>query len=148
MRARILSDAPIPVNSAPGTASDLPVPAGIGSSDPLDTAPYVPFLLHTPAAHLRHAHRDGQRARSAPGRPNEDYASVAVPSAGTGGALVVLDGVTPPRSDVGCAHGVPWFTARLGGALLELAASRRDLTLTECLVGSHFSYRRGTCFNL
>lgn len=68
-----------------------------------------------------------------PGRPNEDFASAALPSSGQGGGLVVLDGVTPPSEDVGCAHGVPWFTARLGGAMLELAGSRRDLTLAECL---------------
>ncbi|RLL68862.1 protein phosphatase 2C domain-containing protein [Streptomyces sp. Z26] len=66
------------------------------------------------------------------GRPNEDHTSVALPASGDGGALVVLDGVTPPDDD-GCAHGVPWFTSRLGGALLELAASRRDLTLASCL---------------
>lgn len=68
----------------------------------------------------------------APRRPNEDYTSVALPASGDGGALVLLDGVTPPEDD-GCVHGVPWFTARLGGALLELAASRRDLTLSGCL---------------
>ncbi|MGW7050762.1 hypothetical protein [Streptomyces sp. NPDC054887] len=68
-----------------------------------------------------------------PERPNEDWASVALPAAGQGGALVLLDGVTPPRGDYGCVHPVPWFTARLGGALLELSASRRDLSLTEVL---------------
>ncbi|MFC4493701.1 protein phosphatase 2C domain-containing protein [Streptomyces ovatisporus] len=68
-----------------------------------------------------------------PRHPNEDYASAALPSSGQGGALVVLDGVTPPQEDTGCLHGVPWFTARLGGSLLELSASRRDLTLAECL---------------
>ncbi|QKV92585.1 protein phosphatase 2C domain-containing protein [Streptomyces sp. NA02950] len=73
---------------------------------------------------------------TAPGdqqRPNEDYASVALPASGLGGALVVLDGVTPPEGDDGCVHGVPWFTARLGGALLELSGSRRDIPLTACL---------------
>ncbi len=30
-------------------------------------------------------------------------------------------------------HSVPWFTARLGGALVELSGSRPDLTLTEVL---------------
>ncbi|MET7760696.1 hypothetical protein [Streptomyces sp. NPDC005336] len=65
--------------------------------------------------------------------PNEDYASVALPASGGGGALVVLDGVTPPEGDDGCVHGVPWFTARLGGALLELSGSRRDMPLAECL---------------
>jgi hypothetical protein len=69
-----------------------------------------------------------------PRRPNEDYASAALPSSGQGGALVVLDGVTPPPQEyVGCAHGVPWFTARLGGAMLELSCAQRDLALRECL---------------
>ncbi|MFF2850703.1 protein phosphatase 2C domain-containing protein [Streptomyces sp. NPDC058001] len=68
-----------------------------------------------------------------PDRPNEDFASVAVPASGQGGSLVVLDGVTPPSGDDGCRHSVPWFTARLGGALGELSVSRRDLTLREAL---------------
>ncbi|GAA2071572.1 protein phosphatase 2C domain-containing protein [Streptomyces albiaxialis] len=71
-----------------------------------------------------------------PQRPNEDYVSVALPASGWGGALVLLDGVTPPREDVGCAHGVPWFTARLGSAMLELSGSRRDMTLAECLAAA------------
>lgn len=73
---------------------------------------------------------------TAPGsaeRPNEDWASVALPAAGQGGTIVVLDGVTPPSGDDGCVHGVPWFTARLGGALVELSGSRPDLTLREVL---------------
>ncbi|MYS23285.1 hypothetical protein GA0115240_15102 [Streptomyces sp. DvalAA-14] len=71
-----------------------------------------------------------------PGRPevpNEDFVSVVLPAGGRGGALVLLDGVTPPPDNGGCAHSVPWFTARLGGALLELAVSRPDLTLKDCL---------------
>ncbi|CAL9533156.1 hypothetical protein [Streptomyces sp. enrichment culture] len=68
-----------------------------------------------------------------PERPNEDWAATAVPASGLGGVLVVLDGVTPPSVDVGCVHPVPWYTARLGGALTELSASRRDLTLAEVL---------------
>ncbi|MDI3385975.1 hypothetical protein QIS99_07040 [Streptomyces sp. B-S-A8] len=68
-----------------------------------------------------------------PGRPNEDYASVALPASGKGGTLVLLDGVTPPAGDYGCLHSVPWFTARLGGALGELSGSRRDLGLREVL---------------
>ncbi|NLU67165.1 protein phosphatase 2C domain-containing protein [Streptomyces sp. HNM0574] len=68
-----------------------------------------------------------------PPHPNEDYASVALPASGEGGVLVVLDGVTPPEGDDGCVHGVPWFTARLGGAMLELSGSRRELTLAACL---------------
>lgn len=68
-----------------------------------------------------------------PERPNEDWAATTLPASGQGGALVVLDGVTPPRGDDGCVHSVPWFTARLGGALVELSGSRRDLTLQEIL---------------
>ncbi|WP_338672908.1 hypothetical protein V1460_07605 [Streptomyces sp. SCSIO 30461] len=68
-----------------------------------------------------------------PERPNEDWASVAVPASGLGGCLVVLDGVTPPPGDDGCAHGVPWFTARLGGTLIELSGSLRDIRLSEIL---------------
>ncbi|QIK06591.1 hypothetical protein G7Z12_11595 [Streptomyces sp. ID38640] len=71
-----------------------------------------------------------------PQRPNEDYASVALPASGQGGALVLLDGVTPPEEDHGCAHGVPWFTARLGGAMLELSVSHRDMTLPEALAAA------------
>ncbi|MBO8194855.1 protein phosphatase 2C domain-containing protein [Streptomyces oryzae] len=68
-----------------------------------------------------------------PPRRNEDYVSASLPASGSGGALVVLDGVTPPEDTDGCRHGVPWFVARLGGALLELAGARRDMTLAECL---------------
>ncbi|MGG2458685.1 hypothetical protein ACO0M4_02435 [Streptomyces sp. RGM 3693] len=71
-----------------------------------------------------------------PQRPNEDYASVALPASGDGGALVLLDGVTPPTGDDGCVHSVPWFTARLGGAMLELSVSRRDMTLAEVLAAA------------
>ncbi|MFI1199510.1 hypothetical protein ACH4VR_08620 [Streptomyces sp. NPDC020883] len=71
-----------------------------------------------------------------PQRPNEDYASVALPASGEGGALVLLDGVTPPEGDFGCVHSVPWFTARLGGAMLELSVSHRDMTLTEALAAA------------
>ncbi|MGW8883984.1 hypothetical protein [Streptomyces sp. NPDC055749] len=69
-------------------------------------------------------------------RPNEDWASATLPASGQGGSLVLLDGVTPPQGDDGCVHSVPWFTARLGGALAELSCSRRDLTLTEVLAES------------
>ncbi|MEU2777930.1 hypothetical protein ABZ646_34845 [Streptomyces sp. NPDC007162] len=66
-------------------------------------------------------------------RPNEDFAGVCLPASGQGGCVIVLDGVTPPRDGTGCLHSVPWFTARLGGALTELTVSRRDLTLREIL---------------
>ncbi|MDV7219219.1 protein phosphatase 2C domain-containing protein [Streptomyces prunicolor] len=68
-----------------------------------------------------------------PNRPNEDFASVGLPASGQGGSLIVLDGVTPPRGETGCLHSVPWYTARLGGALTELTVSYRDLTLAEIL---------------
>ncbi|WP_137993365.1 protein phosphatase 2C domain-containing protein [Streptomyces vilmorinianum] len=68
-----------------------------------------------------------------PERPNEDWAAAALPAAGEGGTVVVLDGVTPPAGHDGCVHDVPWFTAHLGGALTELSVSRRDLTLPEIL---------------
>ncbi|MGK5529008.1 protein phosphatase 2C domain-containing protein [Streptomyces sp. URMC 129] len=71
-----------------------------------------------------------------PGRPNEDFAATAVPAAGVGGALVLLDGVTAPAGDFGCRHGVAWFATRLGGALLELASFQRHVPLAECLAGA------------
>jgi hypothetical protein len=88
---------------------------------------------------------------TAPGaalRPNEDWTSVVLPAAGEGGSLVLLDGVTPPAGDDGCVHGVPWFTARLGGALAELTGSRRDLTPAQILSESILrtaDAHRGTC---
>ncbi|MFC7219904.1 hypothetical protein ACFQLX_17290 [Streptomyces polyrhachis] len=67
------------------------------------------------------------------GRPNEDLAAAVVPAGGVGGAVLALDGVTPPRDGVtGCVHDVPWFTARLGGALQELLTARTG-TLREAL---------------
>ncbi|ONK11379.1 hypothetical protein [Streptomyces sp. MP131-18] len=89
-----------------------------------------------------------------PGRPNEDFAALAVPAGGDGGALVLLDGVTGPQVPAaaagadpgaepgsepgggppgGCAHGVAWFAARLGGALLERCATARESPLRACL---------------
>ncbi|WP_318214401.1 protein phosphatase 2C domain-containing protein [Streptomyces sp. SCL15-6] len=65
--------------------------------------------------------------------PNEDFASVVLPASGQGGSLVVLDGVTPPRGATGCLHSVPWFTARLGGALTELTVSLADVPLSDVL---------------
>ncbi|MFJ3581019.1 hypothetical protein ACIPPS_02115 [Streptomyces sp. NPDC090127] len=81
-------------------------------------------------------------------RPNEDWAAAALPASGGGGAVVVLDGVTPPVGDDGCVHDVPWFTARLGGSLTELSASRGDLTLPEVLaeaIRRTADAHRGTC---
>ncbi|MFH8751365.1 protein phosphatase 2C domain-containing protein [Streptomyces rimosus] len=83
-----------------------------------------------------------------PQHPNEDYASVALPASGQGGVLVLLDGVTPPPYEVGCAHTVPWYTARLGGAMLELSGSFRDMTLPETLsaaISRTAEVHRSTC---
>ncbi|MER5831005.1 protein phosphatase 2C domain-containing protein [Streptomyces sp. NPDC002130] len=66
-------------------------------------------------------------------RPNEDFAGVGLPASGQGGSVVVLDGVTPPRTGTGCLHSVPWFTARLGGALTELTVSLPDAPLVDAL---------------
>ncbi|MEW2622606.1 hypothetical protein [Streptomyces sp. NPDC048106] len=66
-------------------------------------------------------------------RPNEDFADVRLPASGQGGCVILLDGVTPPTGETGCLHSVPWFTARLGGALTELTVSARDLTLAGIL---------------
>lgn len=74
-----------------------------------------------------------------PSAANEDFVAVALPAGGRGGAVVLLDGVTPPPDNGGCVHSVPWFTARLGGALLELSVSaeRPGLPgLTSCLAGA------------
>ncbi|WP_173263791.1 protein phosphatase 2C domain-containing protein [Streptomyces pacificus] len=81
-------------------------------------------------------------------RPNEDWASLALPASGQGGSLVVLDGVTPPRGDDGCVHGVPWFTSHLGGTLLHLSGSHRDMPLAEALALSirrTADTHRGSC---
>ncbi|MFF7179250.1 hypothetical protein [Streptomyces sp. NPDC008121] len=83
-----------------------------------------------------------------PERPNEDWAAAALPASGTGGTVVVLDGVTPPLGAYGCVHGVPWFTARLGGALTELSASRPEMTLSEILASAirrTADAHRGSC---
>ena len=145
MRARILSDAPIPVNSAPGTPSDLPVPAGTrGRWTPLTQARASRLsctrLRQTCAMRIEIATEPGD-----PRHPNEDYASVALPAVRTGrraGGPGRRD--TADASDVGCAHGVPWFTARLGGALLELSGSRTGYDAGRVPLGGHLSYRRGT----
>jgi hypothetical protein len=68
-----------------------------------------------------------------PQYPNEDFAGVGLPASGQGGSLVLLDGVTPPSGGTGCLHSVPWYTARLGGALTELTVSLPDVPLAEAL---------------
>lgn len=82
-----------------------------------------------------------------PERPNEDWLSASVPASG-GGVVVALDGVTPPRGDDGCVHGVPWFVARLGGRLTELSGSRPEVPLDRILaeaVRSTANAHRNTC---
>ncbi|WP_433892414.1 hypothetical protein [Streptomyces sp. CA-111067] len=82
------------------------------------------------------------------GSANEDFVSVALPASGRGGALVLLDGVTPPQDNGDCVHSVPWFTARLGGALLELSVSRPDSALADCLaeaISRTADAHRATC---
>jgi len=72
---------------------------------------------------------------SVPGVPdhaNEDFAAVSPL-----GAAVVLDGVTPPPDgQTGCVHTVTWFVQRLGPALLDRAATRRDQSLADCLAAA------------
>ncbi len=77
------------------------------------------------------ATESGDRAR-----PNEDFAAVGLPASGQGGSLVLLDGVTPPTAGTGCLHSVPWYTARLGGALTELSVSQRDMPLADVLAAA------------
>ena len=62
-----------------------------------------------------------------PGRsehPNEDFAAVSARGA------VLLDGASaPPGVEIGCSHGVAWYTRRLGALLLaevEAGSSLRD----------------------
>jgi hypothetical protein len=87
-------------------------------------------------------------APGTPDRPNEDFVSVALPASGRGGAAVLLDGVTPPPGNGDCAHSVPWFTARLGGALLELSVSAPEMTLAAILstaIARTAAAHRNTC---
>ncbi|MET9222135.1 hypothetical protein ABZX65_25670 [Streptomyces sp. NPDC003300] len=87
-------------------------------------------------------------APGTPDRPNEDFVSVALPASGQGGAVVLLDGVTPPPDNGDCVHSVPWFTARVGGALLELSVSRPEMTLPDALsaaIGRTAAAHRDTC---
>lgn len=125
--------------------------APAGRAGPLSPAP--PALVRTyPRTGPRARQNDGMRIdlASAPGneeRPNEDWVSAAIPASG-GGVVVVLDGVTPPRGDDGCVHGVPWFATRLGGRLTELSGSRRDMPLDRILaeaVRSTAEAHRDTC---
>ncbi|GAA1423032.1 protein phosphatase 2C domain-containing protein [Catellatospora coxensis] len=54
-------------------------------------------------------------AAGSPDKPSEDWANAS------SSLLVVLDGATA-RTETGCVHGVHWYAARLGTALVDLAA--------------------------
>ncbi|KOX08909.1 hypothetical protein ADL05_27285 [Nocardiopsis sp. NRRL B-16309] len=57
-----------------------------------------------------------------PDRDNEDFAAV------TPDGVVLLDGVSAPYGvDTGCAHGVAWYTRRLGGLLAAGLVGDRPL---------------------
>jgi hypothetical protein len=64
-------------------------------------------------------------------KPNEDFVA-ASPS-----VAIVLDGLSaPPALSTGCAHGTPWFVARLGSELLSSATTEPDQPLQEVLAGA------------
>jgi hypothetical protein len=68
------------------------------------------------------------RAATQPGSPDktsEDWAHASQD------LVVVLDGATA-RTETGCVHGVHWYAAQLGTALVDLAGER-DADLTEVL---------------
>ncbi|MFI6327298.1 hypothetical protein ACIBBG_03270 [Micromonospora chersina] len=76
------------------------------------------------------------------GRPNEDFVG-AVP-----GAAVLLDGAGIPGTGAICAHGVAWYTHRLGGALLARLSrdDGRDLVaLLAAAIGEIAAAHRDTC---
>ncbi|WP_433111946.1 hypothetical protein [Micromonospora sp. CA-246542] len=75
-------------------------------------------------------------------RPNEDFVG-AVP-----GAVVLLDGAGIPGAEALCAHGVAWYTHRLGGTLLGglSRADGRDLAaiLADAIAETAVAHR-ATC---
>ncbi|MGW4153006.1 hypothetical protein ACWEDF_07615 [Micromonospora chersina] len=76
------------------------------------------------------------------GRPNEDFVG-AVP-----GAAVLLDGAGIPGTGAICAHGVAWYTHRLGGALLGRLSrdDGRDLVaLLAAAISEVAAAHRDTC---
>ncbi|WP_422735043.1 hypothetical protein ACN263_15755 [Micromonospora sp. WMMD729] len=75
-------------------------------------------------------------------RPNEDFVG-AVPD-----AIVLLDGAGIPGAERLCAHGVAWYTRRLGGALLGglSRADGRDLAaILADAIAATASAHRTTC---
>ncbi|MET8282721.1 hypothetical protein [Micromonospora sp. NPDC005174] len=76
------------------------------------------------------------------GRPNEDFVG-AVP-----GAVVLLDGAGIPGAEALCAHGVAWYTHRLGGTLLGglSRADGRDLAaILADAIAETAAAHRATC---
>jgi hypothetical protein len=74
-----------------------------------------------------------------PATPNEDWAAV------TGDLMVVLDGGTA-RTATGCTHGVAWYTASLGEAILRRAAdTSRSLTDALGLAIDDVAAQHGEC---
>jgi hypothetical protein len=65
-----------------------------------------------------------------PDRENEDFAAAAP------GAAVLLDGAGVGGAETGCAHGVAWFSATLGGLLLRSITTQPARPLTDCLADS------------
>ena len=65
-----------------------------------------------------------------PGRENEDFAAAAC------GAAVLLDGAGVAGEETGCAHGVAWFSATLGGLLLSTITAHPARPLAGCLADS------------
>lgn len=65
-----------------------------------------------------------------PSRENEDFAAAAP------GAAVLLDGAGVAGAGTGCAHGIAWFSATLGGLLLSAITTQSARPLAECLADS------------
>ncbi|WP_433533841.1 hypothetical protein ACQPZK_16715 [Micromonospora sp. CA-249363] len=87
-------------------------------------------------------HVDLATSAGSAGRPNEDFVG-AVP-----GAVVLLDGAGIPGAERLCAHGVAWYTQRLGGTLLGSLsrADGRDLAAVLAdAIGETAAAHRGTC---
>ncbi|MEO3776457.1 hypothetical protein ABGB16_06310 [Micromonospora sp. B11E3] len=66
----------------------------------------------------------------------------------SGPAVVLLDGAGIPGTESICAHGVTWYTHRLGGALLGRLSrdDGRDLgAILAATIGEVAAMHRGTC---
>ena len=65
-----------------------------------------------------------------PGHANEDFVG-GIPS-----LVVVVDGAGIPGGAATCRHGVAWYAARLGGALLTLGGGAESRSLVSLLGGA------------